>query len=122
MMPKRLQVFEDSLYITLSDQTIYRIDKFGHTKGEVLVESFQRTSDLLIIHPLKQEATSMQTKQLFLLFYIEIDQIIVYRLQFQIHARRNHAMSAAFVCYRRPIRRGECANVSMAIRKCLSAQ
>lgn len=61
-MPKRLQVFEDSLYITLSNQTIYRIDKFGRTKGEVFVESFQRTSDLLILHPLKQDPKSIQHK------------------------------------------------------------
>lgn len=58
MLPKRLQVFEDSLYITLYDQTIYRINKFGHNKGEVLVESFQRASDLFILHPLRQDTKS----------------------------------------------------------------
>lgn len=58
MLPKRLQVFEDSLYITLYDQTIYRIDKFGNTTGEVLVESFQRASDIFILHPLRQDQSS----------------------------------------------------------------
>lgn len=58
MMPKRIEVFEDSLYITLFDQTIYRINKFGHDKGEVLIESFQRASDLFILHPLRQDSKS----------------------------------------------------------------
>lgn len=58
MMPKRLQVFEDTLYVTLYDQTIYRTNKFGHNMGEIMVESFQRASDLLIVHPLKQDLKS----------------------------------------------------------------
>lgn len=58
MLPKRIQVFEDSLYITLLDQTIYRINKFGHDKGDVLIESFQRASDLFILHPLRQDPKS----------------------------------------------------------------
>lgn len=58
MLPKKIQVFEDSLYITLYDQTIYRINKFGLNKGEVLVESFQRASDLFILHPLRQDSKS----------------------------------------------------------------
>lgn len=58
MLPKRIQVFEDSLYITLFDQTIYRVNKFGHNKGEVLVESFQRASDLFLLHPLRQDPKS----------------------------------------------------------------
>ncbi|XP_031616659.1 prolow-density lipoprotein receptor-related protein 1 isoform X3 [Contarinia nasturtii] len=56
MLPKRIQVFEDNLYITLYDQTIYRINKFGHDQGEILVESFQRASDLFILHPLRQDS------------------------------------------------------------------
>lgn len=58
MLPKRLQVFEDSLYIALYDQTIYRVNKFGHDKGAVLVGSFQRASYLRILHPLKQDVKS----------------------------------------------------------------
>lgn len=58
MLPKRIQVFEDSLYITLYDQTIYHINKFGHNKGEVLIESFQRASDLFVLHPLRQDSKS----------------------------------------------------------------
>lgn len=58
MLPKRIQVFEDSLYITLYDQSIYRINKFGRNKGDVLVESFQRASDLFILHPLRQDLNS----------------------------------------------------------------
>lgn len=58
MLPKRLQVFEDSLYIALYDQTIYKINKFGIDQGEVLVKSFQRTSDIFILHPLKQNLNS----------------------------------------------------------------
>lgn len=46
------------MYITLYDQTIYRINKFGLNKGEVLVESFQRASDLFILHPLRQDSKS----------------------------------------------------------------
>lgn len=61
-LPKRIQVFEDSLYITLYDQTIYRINKFGHNEGEVLVESFQRASDLFILHPLRQDSKSELNK------------------------------------------------------------
>lgn len=59
MAPKRIQVFEDSLYITLYDQTIFRINKFGHYEGSVLVENFQRASDLFILHPLRQDTKSM---------------------------------------------------------------
>lgn len=58
MAPKRIQVFEDSLYITLFDQTVYRINKFGHNKGSVLVENFQRASDLFVLHPLRQDPKS----------------------------------------------------------------
>lgn len=58
MLPKRLQVFEDSIYIALYDQTIYKINKFGIDKGEVLVENFQRASDIFILHPLKQNLNS----------------------------------------------------------------
>lgn len=58
MLPKRIQIFEDNLYITLYDQTIYRINKFGHDQGEKLVESFQRASDLFILHPLRQDSKS----------------------------------------------------------------
>lgn len=62
MLPKRIQVFEDSLYITLYDQTIYRINKFGHGDGAVLVENFQRASDLFILHPLRQDSKSKLLK------------------------------------------------------------
>lgn len=58
MLPKRIQVYEDSLYILLYDQTIYKVNKFGHDKGEVLVESFQRASDLYILHTMRQDTTS----------------------------------------------------------------
>lgn len=58
MLPKRIQVFEDSLYITLVDQKIYRANKFGHSEGAVMVENFQRASDLFILHPLQQDSKS----------------------------------------------------------------
>lgn len=62
MLPKRLQVFEDSVYIALYDQSIYKINKFGVGNGEVLIENFQRSSDIFILHPLKQNLNS-KTKQ-----------------------------------------------------------
>lgn len=62
MLPKRLQVFEDSVYIALYDQTIYKINKFGVDKGELLVENFQRASDIFILHPLKQNLNSKLTR------------------------------------------------------------
>lgn len=58
MVPKRLQVFEDSLYITLYNQNIYKMNKFGHGDGVVLLDGSQRASDILILNPLRQNRNS----------------------------------------------------------------
>lgn len=103
MLPKRVQVFEDSLYITLYDQTIYRINKFGHNKGEVLVESFQRASDLFVLHPLRQDPRSTNQKSKYFLLFQSIEILFFKHFQFQIHARKILARINMYACFHHPI-------------------
>lgn len=58
MSPHNIDVFEDFLYITLYDQSIIKLHKFGTDNGTVLLESFHRSSDIMIMHPLKQDSNS----------------------------------------------------------------
>lgn len=58
MRPIKLDVFEDTLFVTLYDQTIVRMNKFTgeHSK---LVLAFGRASDVVVVHPLKQVFNGM---------------------------------------------------------------
>lgn len=58
MSPHNIDVFEDFLYITLYNQSIIKLHKFGTDNGTVLLESFHRSSDIMIMHPLKQDSNS----------------------------------------------------------------
>lgn len=58
MSPHNIDVFEDYLYITLYNQSIIKLHKFGIDSGTVLLESFHRSSDIMIMHPLKQDSNS----------------------------------------------------------------
>lgn len=58
MSPHSIDVFEDFLYITLYNQSIIKINKFGGDNGIILLESFHRSSDIMIMHPLKQDSNS----------------------------------------------------------------
>lgn len=58
MSPHNIDVFEDFLYITLYNQSIIKLHKFGIDNGTVLLESFHRSSDIMIMHPLKQDSNS----------------------------------------------------------------
>lgn len=63
MMPERIAVFEDTLYITLFNHSVYRMNKFGLNKGELLTTSLQYSTDLLILHPLRQNTKSEFSKR-----------------------------------------------------------
>lgn len=54
-MPKRIQVFEDSVYVITYDQKVMTFNKFASTGGELLLDGAYRASDILILHPLKQK-------------------------------------------------------------------
>lgn len=58
MSPHNIDVFEDYLYITLYNQSIIKIHKFGTDDGAVLLETFHRSSDIMIMHPSKQDSQS----------------------------------------------------------------
>lgn len=62
MSPHNIDVFEDYLYITLYNQSIIKLHKFGTDNGTVLLESFHRSSDIMIMHPLKQDSNSKLSK------------------------------------------------------------
>lgn len=54
MHPFKLDIFEDSIFVTLYDQTIVRMNKFTGEHSKIILAPFTRTSDLLVLHPLKQ--------------------------------------------------------------------
>lgn len=54
-MPKRIQVFEDSVYVITYDQKVMAFNKFASTNGNLLLDGTQRASDILILHPLKHK-------------------------------------------------------------------
>lgn len=60
MRPYRIDVFEDSLYILLYDQSIWKLNKYGRDNGTLLVESMHRTADVLIMHPSKQYSNGIR--------------------------------------------------------------
>ncbi|XP_023030772.1 low-density lipoprotein receptor-related protein 1 [Drosophila willistoni] len=51
--PQKIDVFEDYLYIKLYDQSIIKMNKFGHGNGTYLLKGY-RSSDIGILHPMKQ--------------------------------------------------------------------
>lgn len=53
-MPKRIQVFEDAVYVMTNDQKVMAFNKFGLSSGNLMLEGTHRASDILILHPLKQ--------------------------------------------------------------------
>lgn len=54
MHPIRLDVFEDTLYVALYDQTIERLNKYNGSHSKIILAAYTRTSDLVVLHPLKQ--------------------------------------------------------------------
>lgn len=52
--PFKLDVFEDTLFVTLYDHTIVRMHKFTGEHSKIVLSSFTRVSDVLVVHPLKQ--------------------------------------------------------------------
>lgn len=54
-MPKRIQLFEDSVYVVTYDQKVMSFNKFASTSGNLWLDGSQRASDILIFHPLKQK-------------------------------------------------------------------
>lgn len=55
--PQKIDVFEDYLYIKLYDQSIIKMNKFGNDNGTYLLKGY-RSSDIGILHPLKQNRNS----------------------------------------------------------------
>lgn len=70
--PQKIDVFEDSLYIKLYDQSIIKMNKFGLDSGSdgngtyLLKANIFRSSDISIIHPLKQ---NINGKFLLIIYY-----------------------------------------------------
>lgn len=58
MSPHSIDVFEDFLYITLYNQSVIKLHKFGTENETVLLVSSHRSSDVLVMHPLKQDSNS----------------------------------------------------------------
>lgn len=54
MHPHRLDVFEDSVIVTLNDQSVLVINKFTGNHSKTLLTGYTRSSDVLVLHPLKQ--------------------------------------------------------------------
>ncbi|XP_055692338.1 low-density lipoprotein receptor-related protein 1 [Lutzomyia longipalpis] len=51
---KKIDVFEDSVYVTLQNQTIVKINKFGRGEATLLLRANHRSATLRMEHPLKQ--------------------------------------------------------------------
>lgn len=54
MHPYRLDVFEDSVIVTLNDKSVIVLNKFNGSHSKTLLTGYTRSSDILILHPLKQ--------------------------------------------------------------------
>lgn len=52
--PQKIDVFEDNLYVTLLNQTIIKVHKYGHNRIENELIGNQKSYIVRIIHPLKQ--------------------------------------------------------------------
>lgn len=52
--PQKIDVFEDYLYVTLRNQSIFKVNKFGHGPIEHLLDSNHRAYSIAMVHPLKQ--------------------------------------------------------------------
>lgn len=59
--PKKIQVFEDYIFVTTYDQQIYRLNKFSNSNMELLFGGSHRASDLTILHHLNQVTTGKQS-------------------------------------------------------------
>lgn len=51
-------MFEDTLYVTLFDNTVVRMNKFSGEHTKVLLSAFTRVFDVVVMHPLKQTYNS----------------------------------------------------------------
>lgn len=55
---KKIDVFEDSVYLTLHNQTIVKINKFGRGNATVLLRANHRSATIRMEHPLKQNSNA----------------------------------------------------------------
>lgn len=59
MRPQKLDIIADYIYVTLYNHTIYKLNKNGNDKlGTVLLKTQHIATDLVILHPLKQNFNS----------------------------------------------------------------
>lgn len=55
--PNKIDIFEDFLYVTLFDHTILKLNKFGFDSGTTLETRYFQSTDVLVVHPIKQRST-----------------------------------------------------------------
>lgn len=72
MHPVSVEVFEDTLFAALYNEQIYAINKFGHDNETNVLDTYHRTSDLFMLHPLKQNYNSKQLMICYLLYALLI--------------------------------------------------
>lgn len=56
--PHKVDVFEDFLYVTLFDQSLMKLNKYSRDNGTYLLNKFHKASDIVLVHPYKQNVNS----------------------------------------------------------------
>lgn len=54
--PNKIDVFENFLYVTLFDNKILKLNKYGYDNGSFIHPGYFKSTDLLLIHPMKQNS------------------------------------------------------------------
>lgn len=69
MRPQKIDVIADYLYVTLYNHSIFKLNKNGQHEGTILLHSQHIATDIVILHPLKQNDNSKQLGIYRFLFY-----------------------------------------------------
>lgn len=58
MRPQKIDVIADYIYVTLYNHTIYKLNKNGQEEGSILLQGQHIATDIVVLHPLKQDMNS----------------------------------------------------------------
>lgn len=77
MRPQKIDVIADYIYVTLYNHTIYKLNKNGQEEGSILLQGQHIATDIVVLHPLKQDMNSELAIAQFIHVYRNIYTIFV---------------------------------------------
>lgn len=70
--PKKIDVFEDILYVALTNQSIVRMDKFGRARHLIKMRGHYRSAEIAMEHVMKQD-WNCEYYQIFIINILKLD-------------------------------------------------